>query len=82
MPPEFRPMLGKSHTIPVWSVSVLEQQKLNENISVAIRMRSSGNSRTRDCSGSRKQSRENASHKEEQQLTAGELRDLSNNPEL
>ena len=45
-------------------------------------MRSSGNSQTRDCSGSRRQSRENASHEEEQQLTAGELRDLSNNPEL
>ena len=54
-----------------WSVSVLEQQKLNENISVAIRMRSSGNSRARDCSGSRRQSHENASHDEEQQLTAG-----------
>ena len=45
-------------------------------------MRSSGNSQTGDCSGSRRQSRENASHEEEQQLTAGELRDLSNNPEL
>ena len=65
-----------------WSVNVLEQRKLNENISVAIRMRSSGNRRTRDCSGSRRQSRENASHEEEQQLTAGELRDLSNNSEL
>ena len=65
-----------------WSVNVLEQQKLNENISVAIRMRSSGNSRTRDRSVSGRQSRENASHEEEQQLTAGDLRDLSNNPEL
>ena len=65
-----------------WSVNVLEQRKLNENISVAIRMRSSGNSRTRDCSGSNRQSHENVSHEEEQQLTAGNLRDLSNNPEL
>ena len=65
-----------------WSVNVLEQRKLNENISVAIRMRSSGNSQTRDCLGSGRQSRENASHEEEHQLTAGSLRDLSNNPEF
>ena len=45
-------------------------------------MRSSGNTRTRDCSGSSRQSHKNASHEEEQQLTAGKLRDLSNNPEL
>ena len=45
-------------------------------------MRSSRNSRTRDCSGSSRQSRENSSHEEEQQLTAGKLRDLSKNPEL
>ena len=61
---------------------MLEQRRLNENISVAIRMRSSGNSWTRDRSGSSRQSCENASHEEEQQLTAGKLRDLSNNPEL
>ena len=65
-----------------WSVKLLEQRRLNENISVAIRMRSSGNNQTRDRSGSSRQSRENASHEKEQQLTAGELRDLSNNPEL
>ena len=35
-----------------WSVNVLEQRRLNENISVAIQMRSSGNSRTIDHSGS------------------------------
>ena len=61
---------------------MLEQQKLNENISVAIRMRSSGNSWTRDRSGSGRQPHENASHEEEQQLTASDLRDLLNNPEL
>ena len=45
-------------------------------------MRSSGNSQTTDCSGSSRQSRENALNQEEQQLTAGNLRDLSNNSEL
>ena len=61
-----------------WSVNVLEQRRLNENISVAIRMRSfSGNAHTR---GVRRQSSDDASH--EEQLTAGDLRDLSNNPEL
>ena len=61
-----------------WSVNVLEQRRLNENISVAIRMRSfSGNAHTR---GVRRQSSGDASH--EEQLTAGDLRDLSNNPEL
>ena len=42
-------------------------------------MRSSGNARTRDRSGF---SRQSSSHEEAQQLTAGDLRDLSNNPEL
>ena len=65
-----------------WSINVLEQRRLNENISVAIRMRSSGNSRTRERSGSSRQSRENVSHDEDQNLTAGDLRDLSSNPEL
>ena len=61
-----------------WSVNVLEQRRLNENISVAIRMRSfSGNAHTR---GVHRQSSGDASH--EEQLTAGDLRDLSNNPEL
>ena len=73
-------MLGKSHTIPV--LEWLEQQRLNKNILVAIRMRSSGYSRTRDRSGSSRQSHENPSHEEEQQLTASKLKDLSNNPEL
>ena len=64
-----------------WSVNVLEQRRLNENISVAIRMRScSGNTRTSSRSV-RRQSSDDASH-EEQQLTAGDLRDMSNNPEL
>ena len=61
---------------------MLEQRRLNENISVAIQMRSSVNSQTRYRSGSRRQSRENASHEKEQQLTASDLRDLSNNPKL
>ena len=65
-----------------WSVNVLEQRRLNENISVAVRMRSSGNTRTRDHSGFSRQSSDNSSHEEAQQLTAGDLRDLSNNPEL
>ena len=60
---------------------MLEQRRLNENISVAIRMRSSGNSWTRGRSGPSRQSCENASNEEEQQLTPGD-RDLSNNPEL
>ena len=64
-----------------WSVNVLEQRRLNENISVAIRMRScSGNTRTSSRSVHR-QSSDDAS-REEQQLTAGDLRDMSNNPEL
>ena len=64
-----------------WSVNVLEQRRLNENISVAIRMRScSGNTRTSSRSV-RRQSSDDAS-REEQQLTAGDLRDMSNNPEL
>ena len=63
-----------------WSVNVLEQRRLNENISVAIRMRSSsGNARVRNRSTCR-QSSDDASH--EEQLTAGALRDMSNNPEL
>ena len=50
-------------------------------ISVAIRMRScSGNTRTSSRSVCR-QSSDDASH-QEQQLTAGDLRDMSNNPEL
>ena len=53
---------------------MLEQRRLNENISVAIRMRSSGNSRTRDHSGSSRQSPKNVSHDEDQQLTAGDLK--------
>ena len=57
---------------------MFEQRRLNENISVAIHMRSfSGNAHTR---GVRRQSSDDASH--EEQLTAGDLRDLSNNPEL
>ena len=61
-----------------WSVNVLEQRRLNENISVAIHMRSfSGNAHTR---GVRRQSSGDASH--EEQFTAGDLRDLSNNAEL
>ena len=64
-----------------WSVNVLEHRRLNENISVAIRMRScSGNTRTSSRSVCR-QSSDDAS-REEQQLTAGDLRDMSNNPEL
>ena len=60
---------------------MLEQRRLNENISVAIRMRScSGNTRTSSRSV-RRQSSDDAS-REEQQLTAGDLRDMSNNPEL
>ena len=59
---------------------MLEQRRLNENISVAIRMRSSsGNARVRNRSTCR-QSSDDASH--EEQLTAGALRDMSNNPEL
>ena len=61
---------------------MLEQRRLNENISVAVRMRSSGNARTRDRSGFSRQSSDNSSHEEAQQLTAGDLRDFSNNPEL
>ena len=55
-----------------WSVNVLEQHRLNENISVAIRMRSSfgGNAHTR---GQCRQSSDDTSH-EEQNLTAGDLR--------
>ena len=45
-------------------------------------MRSSENARTRDRSGLSRQSSDNSSHEEAQQLTAGDLRDLSNNPEL
>ena len=64
-----------------WSVNMLEQRRLNENISVAIRLRScSGNTRTSSRSV-RRQSSDDAS-REEQQLTAGDLRDMSNNPEL
>ena len=63
-----------------WSVNVLEQ---NENISVATQIRSSGNSRTRGRSGSSRQSWDNTSIEDVQQpLTAGDVRDLSNNPEL
>ena len=59
---------------------MLEQCRLNENISVAIRMRSSsGNARVRNRSTCR-QSSDDVSH--EEQLTAGALRDMSNNPEL
>ena len=55
-----------------WSVNVLEQCKLNENISVAIQMRScSGNTRASSCSV-RRQSSDDAS-RQEQQLTAGDL---------
>ena len=60
---------------------MLEQCRLNENISVAIQMRScSGNTRASSCSVCR-QSSDDASC-QEQQLTAGDLRDMSNNPEL
>ena len=63
-----------------WSVNVLEQHRLNENISVAIRMRSSsGNAHVRNHSTYR-QSSDDASH--EEQLTSGALGDMSNNPEL
>ena len=64
-----------------WSVNVLEQCRLNENITVAVRIRSSGNARTRSCSGFSRQSSDNSSHEKVHQLTTGDLRDLSNNPE-
>ena len=60
---------------------MLEHHRLNENISVAIQIRSfSGSGHTRDHSVCR-QSPDDTSH-EEQHLTAGDLRDMSNNPEL
>ena len=62
-----------------WCCNVIEQRRLNENISVAIRMRSfSGNARTNSRSVCR-QSSDSTSH---DCLTAGDLRDMSNNPEL
>ena len=64
-----------------WSCNVLEQRRLNENISVAIRMRSSsGSARVRNRSVCRQSTSSDAS--DEEQLTAGALRDMSNNPEL
>ena len=58
---------------------MIEQHRLNENISVAIRMRSfSGSAHTRGRSV-RRQPSDDTSH---ECLTAGELRDMSNNPEL
>ena len=64
-----------------WSCNVLEQRRLNENISVAIRMRSStGSARVRNRSVCRQSTSNDAS--DEGQLTAGALRDMSNNPEL
>ena len=64
-----------------WSCNVLEQRRLNENISVAIRMRSSsGSARVRNRSVCRQCTSSDAS--DEEQLTAGALRDMSNNPEL
>ena len=64
-----------------WSCNVLEQRRLNENISVAIQMRSSsGSAHMRNRSVFR-QSSDDTSH-EDQHLTADDLRDLSRNPEL
>ena len=64
-----------------WSCNVLEQRRLNENISVAIQMRSSsGSARVRNRSVCRQSTSSDAS--DEEQLTAGALRDMSNNPEL
>ena len=63
-----------------WGCNVLEQRRLNKNISVSIRMRSfSGSARTSSHSGCRQPS-DDTSH--EERLTAGDLRDMSNNPEL
>ena len=62
-----------------WCCNVIEQRRLNENISVAIRMRSfRGNARTNSPAVCR-QSSDSTSH---DCLTAGDLRDMSNNPEL
>ena len=64
-----------------WSCNVLEQHRLNENISVAIRMRSSSvNACVRNRSVCRQSTSNDAS--DEEHLTAGALRDMSNNPEL
>ena len=52
-----------------WSVNVLEQRRLNENISVAIRMRScSGNTRTSSRSV-RRQSSDDTSRVEQQVIS-------------
>ena len=45
---------------------MLDQSRLNENISVAVRMRSSENARTRDHLGFSRQSSDNSSHEEAQ----------------
>ena len=60
---------------------MLEQRRLNENISVAIRMRSSSGSAHMQNRSVFRQSSDDTSH-EDQHLTAGDLRDLSRNPEL
>ena len=64
-----------------WSCNVLEQRGLNENISVAIQMRSSSGSVHMQNRSVFRQSSDDTSH-EDQHLTAGDLRDLSHNPEL
>ena len=62
-----------------WCCNVIEQCRLNENISIAIRIRSfSGNART----GSRSVCRQSSDSTSHERLTAGDLRDMSNNPEL
>ena len=58
-----------SNTRWAWSCNLLEQRRLNENISVAIRMRSSsGSAHMQNCSVFR-QSSDDTSH-EDQHLTA------------
>ena len=53
---------------------MLEQRRLNENISVAIRMRSCSGNTHMSSRSVRRQSSDDTSC-EEQQLTAGDLRD-------
>jgi len=69
-----------------WGLNVYEQNRLNENISVAVRLRSEGgNSRA-----SRQHRREpldgpsgdRQPPESRERLTAGQLRDLASNPEL